>query len=93
MSSYQASVEFDSNQESGDSDLSETAKVIVEYNPESAILEESNAFDSEPEGPYMDEPLADDKWIAEYSSEVQEAEQRKQALENRFDYIEGLDAW
>ena len=58
------------SQESGGSDLSETAKVIVEYDPESAILEESNAFDSELEGLYLDEPLADDNWIAEYGSEV-----------------------
>lgn len=35
--------------------------MIVEYDRESAIFEESNAFDSEPKGPYMDEPLADDK--------------------------------
>ena len=70
MSSYQATVEFDSNQESGDSDLSKTAEVIVEYDPESVILEESNAFDSELEGLYLDEPLADDNWIAEYGSEV-----------------------
>ena len=66
MSSYQATV----SQESGDSDLSETAKVIVEYDPESAILEESNAFDSELEGLYLDEALADDNWITEYGSEV-----------------------
>ena len=45
MSSYQAAVEFDSNQESGDSDLSETAEVIVEYDHDSAMLKESNAFD------------------------------------------------
>ena len=43
----QASVEFDLNQESGDSDLSETAEVIWKCDN----LEESNAFD----GPYMDE--------------------------------------
>ena len=49
------------SQESGDSDLSETAKVIVEYDPESAILEESNAFDSELEGLYLDKPLADER--------------------------------
>ena len=42
------------SQESGDSDLSEMAKVIVEYDPESVILEESNAFDSELEGLYLD---------------------------------------
>ena len=53
MSSYQASVEFDFNWESSNSDLSETAEVIG--TSESAILEESNAFDSEPKGPYMDE--------------------------------------
>ena len=93
MSSYQGSVEFDFNKESSDSESSETAEVIVEYDTESAILEESNAFDSEPEGPYMDEPLADDDWIAEYNGEVSEAEQRNQALQNRFDNIEGLDAW
>ena len=40
----------------------------------------------------MDEPLADDNWIAERSREVQEAVQRNQALQNRFDNIEGLDA-
>ena len=34
MSSYRASVEFDFNQESSDSDLSQTAEVIVEYDPE-----------------------------------------------------------
>ena len=67
MSSYQGSVEFDFNKESSDSESSETAEVIVEYDTESAILEESNAFDSEPEGPYMDEPFADDDWIAEYN--------------------------
>ena len=93
MSGYQGSVEFDFNKESSDSESLETAEVIVEYDTESAILEESNAFDSEPEGPYMDEPLADDDWIAEYNREVSEAEQRNQALQNRFDNIEGLDAW
>ena len=41
--------------------------MIVEYDPESAILEESNAL----EGLYLDEPLADDNWIAEYGSEEQ----------------------
>ena len=56
MSSYQATVEFDSNQESGDSALLKTAEVIVEYDPESVIFEESNAFDSElhVEGLYLD---------------------------------------
>ena len=43
---------------------------------------EINAFDSELEGLYLDEPLADDNYIAEYDSEVWEAEQRSQALQN-----------
>ena len=38
----------------------------------------------------MDEPLADDNWIAEYGREVYEAEQRNQALQNRFDNIEAV---
>ena len=73
MSSYQVSVEFDFNQESSDSDLSEKVPVKVRR------LEESNALDSEPQGPYMIGPLADDNWIAECSREVHEAEQRNQA--------------
>ena len=64
--------------------------MIVEYDPKSAILEESNAFDSELEGLYLDEPWADDNWIAEYDREEQ---RNLQALQNRFDNIEGLDAW
>ena len=60
MSSYQISVEFDFNQESSDSDLSETADVILKVPVKVRCLEESNALDSELEGPYMDEPFADD---------------------------------
>ena len=79
MSSYQVSVEFDFNQESSDSDLSGTADVILKVPVKVRCLEESNALDSEPQGPYMIEPLADDSWIAECSREVHEAEQRNQA--------------
>ena len=52
-SSYQASVEFDLCEERSNSDLSEMVEAIVEYDPESAILKESNAFVSEPEGFYI----------------------------------------
>ena len=65
MSSYQVSVEFDFNQEGSDSDLSEMADVILKVPMKVRCLEESNALDSELEGPYMIEPLADNNWIAE----------------------------
>ena len=39
--------------------------MIVEYDPEKAILEESMHSTQELEGLYLDEPLADDNWIAE----------------------------
>ena len=32
----------------------------------------------------MDEPLADDDWLAEYNREVEENERRNQELQNRF---------
>ena len=79
MSSYQVSVEFDFHQESSDSDLSETADVILKVLVKVRCLKESNAPDSEPQGPYIIEPLADDNWIAECSRDVHEAEQRNQA--------------
>ena len=47
MLSYQASVEFDFIKESSDSNLSEATEVIVEYDPESVALLESNAKRSE----------------------------------------------
>ena len=59
--------------------------MIVKYDPESAMTCDSrgiSAFDSELEGLYLDEPLADDNWIAEDGSEVWEAEERSQALQN-----------
>ena len=56
ISSYQVSVEFDFNQESSDSDLSETADVILKVPVRVRCLKESNALDSEPQGPYMIEP-------------------------------------
>ena len=34
---------------------------------------------------YMDEPIADDEWLAEYSQEVEQNERRNQELQNRFD--------
>ena len=40
---------------------------------------------SDPEGPYMDEPIADDEWLAEYNREVEQNERRNQELQNHFD--------
>lgn len=65
LSSYQASEEYDFYQ------ISKTAgaEATVEDVPESAIPEDLNAFEANPEVPYVDKPLADDNGIAEYSRE------------------------
>ena len=61
---------------------------MISNDPESAILEESmHSTENSVEGLSLDEPLADDNWIAEHGSEVKEAEQRNQALQNRFHNI------
>ena len=64
--SYQASEKYDLNQISKKAG----AEATVEDVPESAIPEGLNAFDADPEVPYMDKPLAGENWIAEYSREV-----------------------
>ena len=54
--------------------------MIVEYDPESAMTCDSrriNAFYSELEGLYLDEPLADDNWIAEQRRPNREARRHK----------------
>ena len=48
---------------------------------------------SDPEGPYLDEPLADEEWLEEYNREVEEAERRDQELQNRFNRTQGLETW
>ena len=59
------------------------AEAIDEYDAESVILEDgSNAVDSEPEGPYMNELLADYNWITEYSRDAQEVKQSNRALQS-----------
>ena len=42
---------------------------------------------SDPEGPYIDEPIADEEWLTEYNRELEEIERRNQELQNRFDRI------
>ena len=42
-------------------------------------------YSSDPEGPYMDEPIADDEWLAEYDWEAEQNERRNKELQNRFD--------
>ena len=64
--SYQASEKYDLNQISKKAG----AEATVEDVTESAIPEDLNAFDADPEVPYMDKPLAGENWIAEYSREV-----------------------
>ena len=42
---------------------------------------------SDPKGPYIDEPIADEEWLTEYNRELEEIERRNQELQNRFDRI------
>ena len=55
--------------------------------------DKKDIYFSDPEGPYMDEPLADDDWLAEYNREVEENERRNQELQNRFHRILGTETW
>ena len=48
---------------------------------------------SDPEGPYIDEPIADEEWLTEYNRELEETERRNQELQNRFDTIVEPETW
>ena len=67
--------------------------IFRRQNPSIRPDESVAALDSEPEGPYMNEPLAAEEWIAAYQRELEEVEQRNQARQNRFDGVEELENW
>ena len=48
---------------------------------------------SDPERPYIDEPIADEEWLTEYNRELDEIEMRNQELQNRFDRIVEPETW
>jgi hypothetical protein len=48
---------------------------------------------SDPEVPYLDEPLGDVEWLAQYNQEAEGAERRNQMLQNCFDWTEWLETW
>ena len=45
------------------------------------------------EGPYSQEPLANDQWLQEYQQERRIIEAREQELQNRMDRVVELDSW
>ncbi|CAH3017234.1 unnamed protein product [Porites evermanni] len=49
--------------------------------------DEEDMYYSDPEGPYIDEPIADEEWLTEYNRELEEIERRNQELQNCFDRI------
>ena len=46
--------------------------------------DEEDMYYSDPKGPYLDEPIADEEWLTEYNRELEEIERRNQELQNRF---------
>lgn len=48
---------------------------------------------SDPEVPYLDEPLGDVEWLAQYNQEAEGAERRNEMLQNCFDGTEWLETW
>jgi len=79
-----------SDTEHSDAELIESRSHICETELDE---DETDIYFSDPEGPYMDEPLDDDDWVAEYNRGVEENERRNQGLQNRFDRIVGTKTW
>ena len=55
--------------------------------------DEEGVYYSDPEGPYIDEPIVDEEWLTEYNRELEEIERRNQELQNRFDRIVEPKTW
>ena len=55
--------------------------------------DEEDMYYSDAEGPYIDEPIADEEWLTEYNRELEEIERRNQGLQNRFERIVEPETW
>ena len=55
--------------------------------------DEEDMYYLDQEGPYIDEPIADEEWLTEYNRELEEIERRNQELQNRFDRIVEPETW
>lgn len=53
----------------------------------------SESDDSLEEGPYSNEPLADENWLAEYYQEREKHEERSKELQSRLDGNVDTDQW
>ena len=74
---------FESDTEQSDVESIGSRTHISETEPGSDEDEEDMYY-SDPEGPYIDEPIVDEEWLTEYNRELEEIERRNQELQNRF---------
>ena len=74
-------------------------KGFISDSNEEIEFEDQDSFDgdapcdSTEEGPYCQEPLADEDWLLEYNRERKKIEERQQQLQNRLDKIVQESTW
>ena len=83
---------FESNTEQSDVESIGSRTHICETELGSDEDEEDMNY-SDPEGPYIDEPIADERFLTEYNQELEENKRRNQELQNRFDRIVEPENW
>ena len=60
---------------------------------DSFALDENADKSDDEEGPYSQEPLANDQWLQEYQQERRIIEARERELQNRMDRVVEQDSW
>lgn len=85
----------DSLSESGDSSVStESSREEIEFEEQEEVDHNSNEVKSDlEEGPYSEEPLADDEWMEEYTRERKLIEDRQKELQNRLERVVDNNIW
>ena len=85
----------DSLSESSDSSVStESSREEIEFEEREEVDHNSNEVKSDlEEGPYSEEPLADDEWMEEYTRERKLIEDRQEAFQNRLERVVENNIW
>ena len=71
----------------------EVEETVEQLDAEKKTLPSDSSSDNEEQGPYAEEPLADDDWLEQYNRDRERTENRNRELEDWLNGITPVDTW
>jgi hypothetical protein len=90
MSSSSSSYDSSSDESQNDSEYNYVSDYVFETEQPQLANDE---LEEQVPGPYEDEPIADEEWLLQYNTELQEEEEEHNKLKQRLDGTEPVASW